>query len=198
MKALVFLLTLFASALASNSALAQWNNPIDGYCNGEYHIVGTVGLGVGELQINDEQDFAGYASIGVTPDAGVWQVELRYTGFDDGSVSVDQWGIGAKVDFTMSCDVQCLYWMVGWNYGEFDVDTIERRGLIYDLDDNADDNYWNAGVGYRYNWTKDFNTSIEYNYNDVDTKFYYYDGVEDVRFDLGHLRTLTVNFSYRF
>ena len=196
MKGLVFLLALFASS----AALAQWNNPIDGYCNGEYHIVGTVGLGVGELQLNDEQDFAGYASIGVTPDVGIWQVELRYTGFDDGSVSVDQWGIGAKVDFTMSCDVQCLYWMVGWNYGEFDIGTVEKRDVLYVIDDDTDDNYWNAGVGYRYKWTQDFDTSIEYNYNDVDARYRFYDAVadEDVRLKLGHMRTLTVNFSYRF
>ncbi|WP_078083688.1 outer membrane protein [Microbulbifer mangrovi] len=194
MKGLVFLLALFASS----AALAQWNNPIDGYCNGEYHIVGTVGLGVGELQINDEQDFAGYGSIGVTPDAGIWQVELRYTGFDDGSVSVDQWGIGAKVDFTMTCDVQCLYWMVGWNYGEFDVDTITRREGIYAVNDDTDDSYWNAGVGYRYKWTESFNTSIEYNYNDVDARVRYVDDVTEERFKLGHLRTLTLNFSFEF
>ncbi|AQQ69087.1 hypothetical protein Mag101_16730 [Microbulbifer agarilyticus] len=194
MKTLVFLLALFASS----TALAQWNNPIDGYCNGEYFIVGSVGLGGGELQINDEQDFAGYASIGVTPAAGIWQVELRYTGFDDGSVNIDQWGIGAKVDFTVTCDIQCLYWMIGWNYGEFDVDNIQRDGFIYEINNDYDDDYWNAGVGYRYKWTQDFDTSIEYMYNDVDTRFYFFDGVEDVRFDLGHLRTLTVNFSYRF
>ncbi|QKX16866.1 outer membrane protein [Microbulbifer sp. YPW1] len=194
MKGLVFLLALFASS----AALAQWNNPIDGYCNGEYHIVGTVGLGAGELQINDERDFAGYGSIGVTPDAGVWQVELRYTGFDDGSVSVDQWGIGAKVDFTMTCDVQCLYWMVGWNYGKFDVDDIARREGIYTVNDETEDNYWNAGVGYRYKWTENFNTSIEYNYNDVDARVRYVDDVTEERFKLGHLRTLTVNFSFEF
>ena len=194
MKGLVFLLALFASS----AALAQWNNPIDGYCNGEYRIVGTVGLGVGELQINDEQDFAGYASIGVTPAAGVWQVELRYTGFDDGSVSADQWGIGAKVDFTMTCDVQCLYWMVGWNYGNFDIDTVEKHDVLYVVNDDTDDDYWNAGVGYRYMWTQDFDTSIEYNYNDVDARYHFFDGVEDVRLKLGHMRTLTFNFSYRF
>lgn len=185
MKGLVFILALFASS----AALAQWNNPIDGYCNGEYRIVGTLGLGVGEQQINDDQDFAGYASIGVTPDAGVWQVELRYTNFDDGSVSVDQWGLGAKVDFTLTCDVQCLYWMVGWNYGEFKLDTIDRGDVVYVVNDDGDDDYWNAGIGYRYNWTQDFGTSIEYNYNDVGRV---------KGFDLGHLRTLTVNFSFRF
>jgi len=194
MKGLVFLLALFASS----AALAQWNNPIDGYCNGEYRIVGTLGLGVGELQINDEQDFAGYASIGVTPAAGVWQVELRYTGFDDGSVSADQWGIGAKVDFTMTCDVQCLYWMVGWNYGNFDIDTVEKHDVLYVVNDDTDDNYWNAGVGYRYQWTQDFDTSIEYNYNDVDARYHFFDGVEDKRLKLGHMRTLTFNFAYRF
>ncbi|WGL15585.1 outer membrane beta-barrel protein [Microbulbifer bruguierae] len=194
MKSLIFLLAL----LASSTACAQWNNPIDGYCSGEYHVVGTLGLGVGELQINDERDFAGYASIGITPDAGVWQVELRYTNFDDGSVSVDQWGLIAKVDFTVTCDVQCLYWMVGWNYGEFDLDTIEKYDVLYTINDDDNDNYWNAGVGYRYNWTEDFNTSIEYNYNDIDTNLYVYDGVSDVRLDLGHLRTLTLNLSYRF
>lgn len=194
MKGLVFLLALFASS----ATLAQWNNPIDGYCNGEYHIVGTIGLGAGELQINDDRDFAGYASIGVTPDVGIWQVELRYTGFDDGSVSVDQWGIGAKVDFTMTCDVQCLYWMVGWNYGDFDIDSIEKRGILYDINGETDDNYWNVGVGYRYKWTQDFDTSIEYNYNDVDARVWVNDGVSDLRLNFGHLRTLTVNFSYRF
>lgn len=196
MKGLVFLLALFASS----SALAQWNNPFEGYCNGEYRFIGTLGLGVGELQINDDRDFAGYASIGVTPTAGVWQVELRYTGFDDGRVSLDQWGIGAKVDFTVTCDVQCFYWMVGWNYGSFDVDTIEKHGILYDVNDDSSDNYWNAGVGYRYNWTRDFDTSIEYNYNNVSNRVRYYDVDEDYlrRFDLGHLRTLTVNFSYRF
>ncbi|WOX04186.1 outer membrane protein [Microbulbifer pacificus] len=196
MKGLVFLLALFASS----AALAQWNNPFDGYCNGEYRVIGTIGLGAGDLQINDDRDFAGYASIGVTPAAGVWQVELRYTNFDDGRVSVDQWGIGAKVDFTLTCDVQCLYWMVGWNYGEFDVGTVEKHGILYDVNNDSSDNYWNAGVGYRYNWTQDFDTSIEYNYNNVSKRVRYFDIVEDYerRFDLGHLRTLTVNFSYRF
>ncbi|MFD1216979.1 MULTISPECIES: TonB-dependent receptor [Microbulbifer] len=195
MKQLVFILAF----LASSAAFAQWNNPIDAFCSGEYRAIGTVGLGVGELQINDEQDFAGYASLGVTPDAGVWQVELRYTNFDDGWASVDQWGIGAKVDFTVSCDVQCLYWMVGWNYGDFDVDTVDKHGVLYsDVNAETEDNYWNAGVGYRYNWTRDFDTSIEYNYNDVDARVRYFDGEVTRRFDLGHLRTLTVNFSYRF
>ena len=185
MKKVLFLLTL----LASSSAFAQWNNPFEGYCAGEYRFIGTLGLGVGEQQINDDQDFAGYASIGVTPAAGVWQVELRYTGFDDGEISVDQWGIGAKVDFTVTCDVQCLYWMVGWNYGEFDVDTIYRHNTEFIVNDDDNDNYWNAGLGYRYKWTPDFDTSVEYNYNDVD---------KVAGFDLGHLRTLTVNFSFRF
>ncbi|MFV8780869.1 outer membrane protein [Microbulbifer sp. SA54] len=194
MKKVVFLLAFFASSCA----FAQWNNPFDAYCAGEYRFIGTLGVGVGELQINDEQDLAGYASIGVTPAAGVWQVELRYTGFDDGSVSVGQWGIGAKVDFTVTCDVQCLYWMVGWNYGEFDVNTIDKYDTIYVVNDETDDNYWNAGIGYRYKWTQDFDTSIEYNYNDLDARVHFFDGVSDVRFDLGHLRTLTVNFAYRF
>jgi opacity protein-like surface antigen len=185
MKIVVFLFALLAAASAS----AQWNNPIEGFCNGEYRVVGTLGAGVGQIQINKEQDFAGYASIGVTPDVGVWRMELRYTNFDDGEVSVDQWGIGAKVDFTLNCDVQCLYWMVGWNYGSFDVGTIYKHDIEYFVDDDGSDNYWNAGVGYRYNWNRNFDTSVEYNYNDVGR-------VTD--FDLGHLRTLTVNLSYRF
>ena len=194
MKKLIFILAV----LASGSAFAQWNNPIDAFCTGEYRAIGTVGLGVGEQQINHDRDFAGYASLGVTPDAGVWQVELRYTNFDDGSVSVDQWGIGAKVDFTVSCDVQCLYWMVGWNYGDFDIGTVEKHDVLYPVNGESDDSYWNAGVGYRYKWTRDFDTSIEYNYNHVDARVRYFDGVDNVRLDLGHLRTLTVNFAFRF
>ncbi|WP_323846345.1 outer membrane beta-barrel protein [Microbulbifer magnicolonia] len=186
MKKILFALALMCSTTA---AAVEWNNPIEGICLGEYRVITTLGLGVGELQINDDQDFFGYASVGITPAVGLWQVELRYSNFDDGRVSVDQWGVNFKVDFTLNCEVQCLYWMAGWNYGDFDVGTIEWRDTIFVVNDDGSDDYWNAGVGYRYMWTRDFDTSIEYNYNDVDR-------VTD--FDLGHLRSLTVNFAYRF
>lgn len=186
MKKILFALIFFASATASAQG---WNNPIQGICDGEYRVITTLGLGQGELQINKDRDFLGYISAGITPARGVWQVELRYTNFDDGGISVNQYGVNFKVDFTVTCDVQCLYWMAGWNYGEFDVDEVHQHGFDILVDDNGYDNYWNAGVGYRYNWTQDFDTSIEYNYNGIDRV---------ASFDLGHLRSLTVNLSYRW
>lgn len=188
MKKILFAFTLMCSSAAG---AVEWNNPFEGICAGEYRVIGTLGAGVGEIQINKERDTFAYGSVGITPSVGLWQVELRYSYFDDGHLSVDQYGINFKVDFTLNCDVQCLYWMAGWNYGDFDVDTVRRdnRHVIVSVNDDGDDNYWNAGVGYRYMWTRDFDTSIEYNYNDVGPV---------AGFDLGHLRSLTVNFSYRF
>lgn len=186
MKKIVGALALLFSLSAG---AVEWNNPIEGFCLGEYQVVGTIGLGQGELQINDDQDFYGYGSVGISPSIGLWQVELRYTNFDDGGVDIDQYGINFKVDFTLNCEVQCLYWMAGWNYSELDVDEVIRGGLPVIVEDNGYDNYWNAGVGYRYRWTRDFDTSVEYMYNDVG---------KVAGFDLGHLRGLTVNFAYRF
>lgn len=186
MKKILFIFTLLFSGTASAQ---YWNNPIQGICDGEYRVVTTLGLGTGELQINRDQDFFGLASVGIAPAVGPWQVELRYSYFDDGGVSVDQWGVNFKVDFSMACDVQCLYWMAGWNYGEFDIDRVKQHGFDILVDDNGYDNYWNVGVGYRYSWNQNFETALEYNYNDVG-------GVAG--FSLGHLRSLTVNFSYRW
>lgn len=186
MKKILFVLMFLVS---TSAGAAQWNNPIDGICAGEYRVITTLGLGTGELQINDDRDFLGHVSVGITPSVGVWQAELRYTNFDDGGVQIDQYGVNFKVDFTLNCDVQCLYWMAGWNYAEFDVDEVEQHGIVFLVDDNGHDDYWNAGVGYRYNWTRSFDTSLEYNYNDIR---------KVSGFDLGHLRSLTVNFSYRF
>lgn len=188
MKKILCALALLCSTAAG---AVEWNNPIEGICAGEYQVIGTIGAGTGELQINKDQDTFAYGSIGITPAVGLWQVELRYSYFDDGGVSVDQYGVNFKVDFTLNCDVQCLYWMAGWSYGEFDVDTVRRhnRQWVIPVFDKGNDNYWNAGVGYRYRWTRDFDTSIEYNYNDVRRVAGY---------DLGHLRSLTINLSYRF
>ncbi|SEA14240.1 outer membrane beta-barrel protein [Microbulbifer marinus] len=186
MKTIVFACALMFSTAA---AAVEWNNPFVGICTGEYRVITTLGLGDARLQINDDRDAFGYASVGITPAVGVWQVELRYSNFDDNQVDVDQYGVNFKVDFSLTCDVQCLYWMVGWNYGDFDIGTVERHDTLIVVNDSGDDNYWNAGVGYRYNWTRDFDTSLEYNYNDVGR-------VVDV--DLGHLRSLTLNFAYRF
>lgn len=188
MNKIVFALALLFSTAAG---AVEWNNPIEGICVGEYRVIGTLGAGAGELQINKDRDTFAYASVGITPSVGLWQVELRYSYFEDEGVSVDQYGVNFKVDFTLYCDVQCLYWQAGWNYGEFDVDTVRRhnRKWVVPVYRNGYDNYWNAGVGYRYMWTRDFDTSIEYNYNDVGR-------VAD--FDLGHLRSLTLNLSYRF
>lgn len=186
MKKLLFLLIL---TFYSTTSVAQWNNPIEGFLNCDYHVIGTLGVGSGELQINKEIDFSAYASIGVTPSQGLWRMDLRYTRFDDGGVRVNQYGIGFKVDFTLHCDVQCLYWMLGWNYGDFKVDSVRRRGVDLKVNQDGHDYYWNAGVGYRFRWTRNLDTSIEYNYNDVGRVS---------EFDLGHLRTLTLNLSYRF
>jgi hypothetical protein len=188
MKKILCALALLSSASAS---AVEWNNPFVGICLGEYRVIGTLGAGQGELQINSDRDFFGYASVGITPSVGVWQVELRYSNFEDEGVDVDQYGVNFKVDFTLNCDVQCLYWMAGWNYGEFDVNTVRRdnQSIRVLVDEDGNDNYWNAGVGYRYFWTRDFDTSMEYNYNDVGRVAGY---------DLGHLRSLTVNLSYRF
>lgn len=184
------ILTALAITLFSAAASAvEWNNPIEGICAGEYQVVATAGFGAGELQINDSDDDFGYVSLGITPSVGVWRTELRYSKFDDGGVSMDQYSLNFKVDFTLDCEVQCLYWMAGWNWAEFDVDTVRRHGVDVFVGDEDDDNYWNAGVGYRYNWTDFFDTSVEYNYHDIDSVS---------GFDLGHLRSLTANFSYRF
>ncbi|WP_308365030.1 MULTISPECIES: outer membrane beta-barrel protein [unclassified Microbulbifer] len=186
MKKILFVLAFLTS---STAGAIGWNNPIEGICAGEYRVITTLGSGQGDLQIENDQDFFGLASIGITPTVGVWQVELRYSHFDGSGVTVDQYGINFKVDFSLACDVQCLYWMAGWNYGEFDVDTVEQHGFVFLVDDHDEQSYWNAGVGYRYNWTDDLDTSLEYNYNDIDR-------VAGV--DLGHLRTWTLNLSYRF
>ncbi|WKT60373.1 outer membrane beta-barrel protein [Microbulbifer thermotolerans] len=184
---------LFVFALVYSSAVSaqMWNNPFVGICRGEYRVVTNFGAGSGQQQINHDDDTFVQASVGITPTVGVWQVELRYSNFDDGSVSVDQYGLNFKVDFTFNCDVQCLYWMAGWNYGDFDVDKVKRGGEFVFVDERGDDNYWNAGVGYRYNWTDSMDTSIEYNYYDVGKPVSY-------DFDLGHLRSLTLNIGYRF
>lgn len=188
MKKILFLIAIVIYPAAAGAQ--WWNNPFEGICSGEYRVVSTLGYGVGELQINDDDGAdVGYASIGITPSVGVWRTELRYTRFDDDHVSVDQYSINFKVDLTLNCEVQCLYWMLGWNWGDFDVDSVRRHGDFVVVDDNDEKNYWNAGVGYRYNWTPSFGTSIEYNYNDVGTV---------AGFGLGHLRSLTANFSYRF
>ncbi|MEW5249152.1 outer membrane beta-barrel protein [Microbulbifer sp. 2201CG32-9] len=188
MKRIVFVFALLGSAPA---AAVEWNNPFEGIRLGEYRVISTVGVGQGELQINSDRDLFSYASLGITPAVGVWQVELRYSNFEDEGVDVDQYGINFKVDFTLFCDVQCLYWMAGWNYAEFDVHTVRRdnQTIRVRVDDDGDDNYWNAGVGYRFFWTQDLDTSIEYNYNDAGRV---------AGFDLGHLRSLTLNLSYRF
>ncbi|WP_237057464.1 outer membrane beta-barrel protein [Microbulbifer sediminum] len=186
MRKVVFSIALLFSTA---SMAVEWNNPIAGICAGEYQVVGTVGLGAGELQVNKDQDGFGYASIGIAPTVGVWQTELRYSNFDDGGVSADTYGLNFKIDFSFDCDVQCLYWMAGWTYGEFDVDTIDSRGLTILVEEDGSDDYWHTGVGYRYRWTRDFDTSVEYMYNDVGTV---------AGFDLGHMRSLTLNFSYRF
>ncbi|MFC6633607.1 outer membrane protein [Microbulbifer taiwanensis] len=188
MKKFLFALALLYSAGAGAQA---WNNPFEGICAGEYRVVANFGAGTAQQQINKDGDTFGQASIGITPAIGVWQVELRYSNFDDGNISVDQYGVNFKVDFTLNCDVQCLYWMAGWNYGDFDVDRVKRGGEFVLVDQSGDDNYWNAGVGYRYNWTRSFDTSVEYSYYDVDRPTSY-------EYDLGHLRALTLNFGYRF
>lgn len=184
-KLLLIPILLFCSA----GAAAQWNNPFAGFRDCEYHVIGTLGVGSGELQINSDLDFTTYASIGVTPSLGLWRADLRYTWFDDGGVRVNQLGFGFKVDFTLHCDVQCLYWMLGWNYGDFDLSSVRRRGVDLNVKRDGHDYYWNAGIGYRFRWTRELDTSIEYNYNDVG---------RISEFDLGHLRTLTLNVSYRF
>ncbi|GAA5525309.1 hypothetical protein Maes01_01875 [Microbulbifer aestuariivivens] len=179
----------FALFFSLSAGAVEWNNPFERICLGEYQVVGTIGLGQGELQINDERDFYGYGSIGISPSLGLWQIELRYTNFDDGGVDIDQYGINFKVDFTLDCDVQCLYWMAGWNYSDLDVHEVIRGGEPVIVDKTGHDNYWNLGVGYRYRWTQKFDTSLEYMYNDVGR-------VDD--YDLGSLRGLTINLAYRF
>ncbi|WP_346838060.1 outer membrane beta-barrel protein [Microbulbifer sp. SAOS-129_SWC] len=186
MKKVLFALAMLCSAAAS---AVEWNNPIEGICAGEYRVIGTLGAGIGEQQVNDDRDTFAYGSVGITPTVGLWQVELRYSNFSDEGISVDQYGVNFKVDFTLDCDVQCLYWMAGWSYAEIDLDAIRDNGWLIPVDEHGYDNYWNAGVGYRYMWTRDFDTSIEYNYNDVGRVNHY---------GLGHLRSLTINLSYRF
>ncbi|SDK61917.1 outer membrane beta-barrel protein [Microbulbifer yueqingensis] len=184
--------TFVAALLCASPALAiEWNNPFVGICAGEYQVVGTIGAGAGELQVNKDRDGFAYASVGLTPTVGVWQTELRYSYFDDGGVSSDLYGLNFKVDFSLDCDIQCLYWMAGWTYGEFDVDTIDidNNQVTLLVEEDGNDDFWHAGVGYRYRWTRNFDTSVEYMYNDVG---------DVVDFDLGHLRSLTLNFSYRF
>ncbi|MDP5209679.1 outer membrane beta-barrel protein [Microbulbifer sp. 2205BS26-8] len=204
--------TLGALALllpATVNAL-EWNNPFEGIRTGEYRVIATLGLGNGELQINNNRDFFAYASVGITPAVGVWQVELRGSRFDDSHIRVNQVGLNFKVDFTLNCYVQCLYWMVGWNYADIDLNDVRKHGYWYHrkkdwlypvenwyydgryihlLNPSGSDSFWNLGIGYRFMWTRDFDTSIEYNYNNIGSVH---------RVDLGHLRTLTVNFSYRF
>ncbi|MFA0809757.1 outer membrane beta-barrel protein [Microbulbifer epialgicus] len=184
----------------------EWNNPFDGIQSGEYRVISTLGLGSGEQQLTNNRDFFGYVSIGITPAVGVWQVELRASRFDDSWVEVRQVGLNFKVDFTLNCYLQCLYWMVGWNYADIELNNVRKHGywyhrgnrwqyqfyddrFIHVFNTNGSDTFWNLGVGYRFMWTPDFDTSIEYNYNDI---------ASVRRVNLGHLRTLTANFSYRF
>ncbi|WNZ56150.1 outer membrane beta-barrel protein [Microbulbifer sp. MKSA007] len=199
-KLSVYLLSFF---IAATSYGFEANNPFDGVATGEYRIIGTVGFGSGEQQLNKQRDSFGYVSLGITPAVGVWQVELRASHFDDNHVTVDQVGLNFKIDFTLNCHVQCLYWMVGYNYADVDLNNVIRRGYwyreyppfypddryIYIIDASGSDTFWNAGVGYRIMWTQDFDTSLEYNYNNIGK-------IE--RVNLGHLRTLSLNFSYRF
>ncbi|WP_444923943.1 outer membrane beta-barrel protein [Microbulbifer sp. DLAB2-AF] len=212
MKTVLCVLALLLSPLVT---AVEWNNPFDGIESGEYRIITTLGLGSGELQLNDQRDFFGYVSVGVTPAVGVWQVNLQFSRFDDNHVRINQVGLNFKVDFTLNCYVQCLYWMAGWNYADVDLNDVRKYGYwyhnkdkwhlydIYDkdkdwyydghyyhvIDASGSDSFWNLGVGYRFMWNQDFDTSIEYNYNDINSVY---------RVNLGHLRTLSLNFSYRF
>ncbi|MCO1332746.1 porin family protein [Microbulbifer sp. OS29] len=196
-------LCMLALLLGSTSHGFEANNPFDGVASGEYRIIGTLGLGSGEQQLNKQRDFFGYVSLGVTPAVGVWQVELRASRFDDSHVTVSQIGLNIKIDFTLNCYVQCLYWMVGWNYADLELNNVIKRGYWYHehpgwypddryihiVDESGSDTFWNIGAGYRLMWTQNFDTSIEYNYNNVG---------KVKRVDLGHLRTVSFNLSYRF
>ncbi|GAA5442955.1 hypothetical protein Misp06_01131 [Microbulbifer sp. NBRC 101763] len=209
MRVVLCFLSMLLAPLAS---AVEWNNPFDGIESGEYRVIGTLGLGSGELQLNSDRDFFGYASVGITPAVGVWQVELRASRFDDNHVDISQIGLNFKIDFTLNCYVQCLYWMAGWNYADIDLNDVRKYGYWYHhedkwhfgdrydewyydgyyyhvIDASGSDTFWNLGVGYRFMWTQDFDTSLEYNYNDIGSVY---------RVNLGHLRTLTLNFSYRF
>lgn len=207
MKIFLYILALMLSPVVN---AVEWNNPFEGIQSGEYRVITTLGLGSGELQLTSGRNFFGYASVGITPAVGVWQVELRVSRFDDSRVRVNQVGLNFKVDFTLNCYVQCLYWMAGWNYADIDLNDVRKHGYWYHHDGKGHDQdtdryydgryiqvvdandsatFWNLGVGYRFMWTPDFDTSIEYNYNDVGS----------VRWvDLGHLSTLSANFAYRF
>ncbi|WP_444928908.1 outer membrane beta-barrel protein [Microbulbifer sp. SSSA002] len=189
--------------LAPASYGFEANNPFVGVSAGEYRIIGTLGLGSGEQQLNKQRDFFAYLGLGITPAVGVWQVELRGAHFDDNHVSVNQLGLNFKIDLTLNCHVQCLYWMLGYNYAEVDLNNVIKRGhwyredppqhfdnrYIYVIDASGSDDFWNAGVGYRVLWRQDFETSLEYNYNNIGK-------IEGL--DPGYLRTLSLNFSYKF
>ncbi|GMG87755.1 outer membrane protein [Biformimicrobium ophioploci] len=171
------------SALASGNVLADWNNPLDGFCRGEYFLTTRVGGGVGEIDGGWGQSFDdAFISFGVQEAWSGFEVAFKYLTADGDFGDLDQYSVDFNFDLAPDCDIMCLYLKMGWNYGDFDLDRVRLSALPDDfevtdeeigqryvdlLGESENDDWFSWGIGFQYKWTDRLITAIEYNHHNV-------------------------------
>lgn len=129
-----------------------------------YFIDGRLGTASIDANEFDDSTFGGTISGGYR--WGYWGVEVGYAnfnGFDDAGLDLDVDGFTAGVNARFHVADQ---WYVSARGGAFNWDTEVKSGSIGVNDDGTD---FYAGLGFGYDFNRNFSAGIAYDYYNVDT-----------------------------